>query len=347
MNFKVYFRDSIWRLVYFFLLVLIINSILILSNPISESIEDIIYLNILIDVISLTFFIFGYYRWKSNYFDYKYALDNKKDLVHALPEGTSFGSKLVRDTIKYKDEEIYEKTEKLHTLLEEINDYIIQWVHEIKIPIAVCELISDKLSELSTLDDGVKISEDLRIELERIKFLIDQVLYASRASSYSEDLSIEEVSLEKIIKDSIKKNASFFISKKISIDLVNLNYNVMTDKKWISYILGQLLNNSYKYLNEKGEIQISAVEDDKSIKLMIKDTGIGIQPKDIDRIFHKGFTGDNGRLTTRSTGMGLYYSKKMIDKLGHSIFVSSEPNRFTKFTIVFYKLSDYLNVTKL
>jgi len=92
---------------------------------------------------------------------------------------------------------------------------------------------------------------------------------------------------------------------------------------------------------------ISAKEDSKSVKLRIRDNGIGIQPKDISRIFDKGFTGDNGRRTTKSTGMGLYYSKKMINKLGHTILVSSEPNDYTEFTIVFYKLSDYLNVTKL
>jgi len=347
MNFRLYLKNSIGKILYFLILILIINTLLFASNPISESINDIIYMDILITLISITFFIFGYYRWKNNYSEYKGALDKGENIEYALPKGMNFESKLLRDTIKQKNSELYEKTMKLEALLTEINDYITQWVHEIKIPISVCDLIADKLSEATDLESVVNSSEDIKMELERIKFLIDQVLYGSRASSYFEDLSIEEVNLNKLVKESIKKNASFFISKKISIELKDLSYNVMTDKKWLSYIISQLLNNSYKYVKENGQINIWATEDDKSVKLMIKDNGVGIEQKDINRIFDKGFTGENGRRTTKSTGMGLYFTKKMLNKLGHEISVSSLPNRYTEFTITFYKLSDYYYVTKM
>lgn len=347
MNFRLYIKNSLWKIAYFLLLVFIINTLLLLSPSISEAIYDIIYMNILMASLSLAFFIGGYFRWKNLYRDYKAALDNKINLSNVLPKGNAFEAKLIKATVINKNKELQEKTLELNSLLEELNDYITQWIHEIKIPISVCELISDRLGEASNIKDLGQASEDLKMELERIKFLIDQVLYGSRASNYSKDLSMEEVSLEKIVKSTVKKNSSFFISKKISVSLSNLSYNVITDKKWISYMLQQLLNNSYKYVNINGKIDIYAIEDARSIRLHVRDNGIGIQSKDINRIFDKGFTGDNGRKTAKSTGMGLYFSKKMIDELGHSISVASKPNDYTEFTIVFYKLSDYLNITKL
>jgi signal transduction histidine kinase len=304
-------------------------------------------MNLLILVASLCFLGFEYHKWKNNYKDFKTALDNNEKLEHITLNNNIFESQLIKDTIRLKNNEFYKKVRELQTSLEEINDYTTQWVHEIKIPISVCELISDKLAEAVTLEDIGKASEDMKMELERIKFLIDQILYASKSSVYSEDLSIEETNLEKVVKEVVKKNATFFISKKMSIQLNNLNYNVMTDRKWLSYILQQILNNSYKYTNLNGKIEISGIEDSKSIKLIIKDNGIGIPPKDIKRIFDKGFTGDNGRKTTRSTGIGLYFSRKMIDVLGHRIEVSSQINTYTEFTIIFYKLSDYLNLTEM
>ena len=342
---KQYLKDSTWSILYLLIVTLIVNTVVILSNTISNSIYDIIYLNLLLFIASLAFILFGFYRWKSIYKDYKAALDSGQDINLVVPRNKTFEAGLLRDTIRFKNREFHEETEHLRGLLAEINEYITLWVHEIKIPISVCELISSRLTENQNTEYSGAISDDLKMELERIRFLVDQVLYASRVSSYSEDLSVEEISLEQIAKEVVKKNAAFFVFKKIAIDMGNLDYYVLTDQKWISYILQQLLNNAYKYVGDKGKVSISAVEDEISIKMCIRDNGIGIQKKDLGRVFDKGFTGDNGRKTTKSTGMGLYFSKKMLDKLGHDISVSSQVNSYTEFTITFYKISDYLNVT--
>ncbi|WP_202708214.1 sensor histidine kinase [Sporosalibacterium faouarense] len=347
MNLIKYLINSRWKIVYFIMILLIIDTILAVSSTLNQSINDILYLDLLLFIFSLIFFFWGYLSWKNSYKDYVKAIEKNHNLEHIIPSGNSFEIQLIKDLIEFKNKELEKETKGLQYSLKEINEYITMWVHEIKIPISVCELISDRLQDGIPSDEVSSTSRDIQMELERIKFLIDQILYASRASNYSEDLFIEEINLENIIKPTIKKNASFFISKNISIDIHNTNFHVMTDKKWISYILQQLFNNSYKYLHNNGKIEVYAKEDDKSIKLMIKDNGIGIQRKDINRIFDKGFTGDNGRHHAKSTGMGLYYSKTMIDKLGHEIFVNSVPNSFTEFTIVFYKLSDYLNVTEM
>jgi len=109
--------------------------------------------------------------------------------------------------------------------------------------------------------------------------------------------------------------------------------------------LEQIINNACKYVDVCGKIEVSAMENDESIILFIRDNGMGIPAKDIERIFDRGFTGDNGRKTRKSTGMGLYICKKIADKLNINIEVSSQVSKFTEFRITFYKLSDYLNVT--
>lgn len=184
--------------------------------------------------------------------------------------------------------------------------------------------------------------------MNRINFLVNQVLYSTRANSYSEDLLIQELSLEKLVREGVKKNSYSFITNKIDLELGNLDYNVLTDKKWILYILYQIINNAIKYSREDGKVEIYSDEDEKIINLHVRDNGIGILQEDIERVFNKGYTGTNGRAKTyKSTGMGLYFSKKMSDKLGRKMKVVSKENEFTEFTISFYKISDYFNITKM
>lgn len=344
MNLRRYLNDSILKIIYFASIVLIVNLVIISSTPLSKSIHDILYLNLLILVVSLFFLVLGYIRWKSKYKEFKNAIDTGENIDVSMPKSDTFEAQLIRETLDIKNKKMYKKTKELENAIDEINDYITKWVHEIKIPISVCEIIADRIGEEDNVEIYNETSQDIRKEMERIKFLVDQVLYASRASSYSEDLTINEIKLDRIIKDAVKKNAYLFISKKIDLNLNNVNFNVSTDKKWISYIIDQILNNACKYADENGRIEIYAHEDEKAVRLSIKDNGIGILPKDIKRVFDKGFTGENGRKTTKSTGMGLYFSKKMVNKLEHDIEVHSEVGQYTEFTIVFYKLSDYFKM---
>lgn len=342
MKLKVYLKDHLWAAINLGVIMFIINLMLVSSTVLAESIYEIIYMNILVLSVSLAFLLFRYNIWKWNYQEFNDALNKEEDIDLVLPKGDNFQIKLIKAVIELKNKKTYEEINKLKDELNEINDYITKWIHELKIPISVCELIIDKIEENSEAYSDV--SEELRGELARIKFLIEQVLYVGRASSYSEDLMINEVNLEKVVRDVVKKNSFFFISKKIDLRLDNINFNVMTDKKWISYILEQIINNACKYVDEKGLIQIYAEENEEEVKLHIKDNGIGILPKDINRVFDKGFTGENGRKVAKSTGMGLYFSQNMAQKLNHSIQATSEVGKYTEFTIVFYKLSDYFMI---
>ena len=159
-----------------------------------------------------------------------------------------------------------------------------------------------------------------------------------------EDIFFNKVSLDKIVKSSIKNNSFLLIKNNIEVMLNNLDYNVFTDIKCISYILDQIINNAIKYSKQKGKIEFNAKDIDNGVVFSIKDYGIGIEKEDIGRIFDKGFTGINGRNRLyKSTGMGLYFAKNMIDKLGHKIEVSSKKDEYTIFNIYFYDISDYLS----
>ena len=161
------------------------------------------------------------------------------------------------------------------------------------------------------------------------------------------DFLIQEVNIEKIIRNIIKKYSKYFISKKIILDLNNLNFKVLSDEKWLYFIFEQLLSNSLKYSSLGDNISIYCKRTKNYLQLRVEDTGCGIKKEDLNRIFNKGFTGNNGRNNSKSTGLGLYLVKELCDKLGHKIDVDSEYNQYTKFTITFKCDLQYLIIDSL
>ena len=170
-------------------------------------------------------------------------------------------------------------------------------------------------------------------------------MYSSRAGNYNSDFIINEVNLGQVVKEVIKKNKYQFIYNKIDLQVDDIDKTVLTDKKWITHIIELIVDNAVKYSHMGGRIEIYIKENKKGCELHIKDSGMGIVPQDIERVFDKGFTGENGRKRTKSTGMGLYISKKILNKLSHDINIISTPNEFCDVYITFYNLSDYFNVT--
>lgn len=331
-----YIKES-KRILSFFLLIMVsVNFILVVSSSLGNSLWDILYLNFLIAVVSIIYGSYGYIKWIKRYKVLRQALDKNEKINGTILEEKTFYCLLLRDIIKNKELEASLQIQEFKKSTDELNDYITKWVHEVKIPVSVCELILERVEEYA-------LANEIQTELERIKFLVSQVLYISRASCYSEDLAVREIDLNKVVKNSIKRNSSLLISKNIEISVSNLDFTILSDEKWISYIMDQLLHNAYKYLNPNGIIKIAAAFDDNNnVRLTVRDNGVGILPKDIPRIFDKSFTGNNKSNLSKSTGMGLYITKKMLDRLGHKIEVKSEPNIFTEFIITFYRISDYM-----
>ena len=152
------------------------------------------------------------------------------------------------------------------------------------------------------------------------------VLSYIRLGSNENDFVIKEYDLDNIVRQAIRKYAPLFIRKKINLDFQPTTYKVLTDEKWLVFVIEQLLSNAIKYTN-KGKISIYSLENKK---LVIEDTGIGISKEDIPRIFDKGFTGYNGRTDKKATGLGLYLCKNILDKLSHKISIESEVGVKTK-----------------
>jgi signal transduction histidine kinase len=288
-------------------------------------------MDILILIIILIAFIYGFMKEKEKYTDICNCSESINKKIN------DFHLNVFSKILEKENLEHMKKEESLINNINDFEDYITKWVHDIKINIAVVDLLLEDLEE----DESKKIIS----QMEQMKFSVNQVLYVARANNYNVDIKSEEVTVGDEIKKAIKENAGFFINKNIEIILDVERFNIISDRKWINYILSQIINNSSKYTNENGQIHISSKEDSKAFYLHLKDNGIGIPKEDINRIFHKGFTGKNGRRRTKSTGIGLYYAKKMCTALNINLKVESEEGQYTEFILCFYKLADYYNVT--
>lgn len=220
-------------------------------------------------------------------------------------------------------------------------DYYTMWAHQIKTPISAMHLLlqTEKSGALSAQQRGVvmesgRLQGSLEQELFKIEQYVEMVLQYLRLESMSSDLMLRSYDLTELVRQAVKKYAPVFIHQKISLHLEDLDCSVLTDEKWLVFVLEQLLSNALKY-TPKGSISIymdAAAEK----TLVIADTGIGIREEDLPRIFEKGFTGYNGRMDKRSTGIGLYLCKQILTRLSHRIHITSQIGKGTK---VFIDLS--------
>lgn len=339
MNIKEFLKEKLSNFIYSAVLFLIINIYLFSLNSI-KNLSDLIYLDILIITIFIGFTILDYRKMKDRYSSIMELIEDEKDIDSYCIDDNFLEGKIINYIIDYKDKKLENETKECENQLKDMEEYISRWVHEIKLPLSAMKIILDRDS-----DDMISSIEN---ELEKMNFLVNSVMYGSRATASAEDIFIKEENLKDIVRTAVKSNSFFLIKNNISPKLGDLDFKVYTDKKWITYVLGQLINNSIKYSKENGVIEFSAEDKGESIELKIRDNGIGINEEDLERVFNKGFTGSNGRNSVyKSTGMGLYFSKKIIDKLNHSIEVESVKDKYTLFRIRFYKISDYLSVTKL
>ena len=339
MSIKEFLKEKLSNFIYSAVLFLIINIYLFSLNSI-KNLSDLIYLDILIITIFIGFTILDYRKMKDRYSSIMELIEDEKDIDSYCIDNNFLEGKIINYIIDYKDKKLENETKECENQLKDMEEYISRWVHEIKLPLSAMKIILDRDS-----DDMISSIEN---ELEKMNFLVNSVMYGSRATASAEDIFIKEENLKDIVRTAVKSNSFFLIKNNISPKLGDLDFKVYTDKKWIIYVLGQLINNSIKYSKENGVIEFSAEDKGEFIELKIRDNGIGINEEDLERVFNKGFTGSNGRNSVyKSTGMGLYFSKKIIDKLNHSIEVESVKDKYTLFRIRFYKISDYLSVTKL
>ncbi len=195
--------------------------------------------------------------------------------------------------------------------------YYTLWVHQIKTPIAAMDLL---------LQQGER-GPAAQAELFKISQYVDMALQYVRLDGTTRDLHLSQVSLDQVIRQVVRKYAKLFILKKIRLDFRETGLTVLSDEKWLAFLLEQLLSNALKYTPEGGQVAIFG--EPREI-LVIADTGIGIAPEDLPRVFERGFTGQNGRLDKKATGIGLYLCRRVTELLGHTLSITSAPGKGTQ-----------------
>jgi len=209
------------------------------------------------------------------------------------------------------------------------DQFINQWVHQMKTPISVIELL---LQDERPLD-----KKNVQEEIDRLRRGLDMVLVNARLENFEEDMQVEQVALKTIVTATVNENKRLFITKRVFPEIhIEDDIIVASDSKWLRFILGQFVTNAVKYTFESNKkIVISAIKKNDYVQLAIRDEGIGIPTSDLSRVTKAFFTGENGRKTGESTGMGLYLAKEICGKLGHELNITSEVGKGTIVTVTF------------
>lgn len=209
----------------------------------------------------------------------------------------------------------------------DMQDYYSMWVHQVKTPITAMKLMLQNENTASS----ARLKADLQRELHRIEQYVDMALTFIRLESETTDYVIKEHELDSIIKGAVRSFAGEFISRHLRLIYNECGKKIVTDAKWFSFVLEQVLSNALKYTAE-GSVSIFVENDDT---LCIRDTGIGINAEDLPRVFENSYTGRNGRGESHSSGIGLYLCRRICHNLNHSIEIESRPNEGTTVRIGF------------
>lgn len=324
------------------------NTLTVNITRLRKKLEAAVYLAVLWLGAGAAVFLYGYacYRQKVQ----NLILVEKAPEINLgrLGETTDEVELLYRDIIRKLDGmRMGAETERQRSL-EEMTDYYTMWAHQIKTPIFALRLL---------IREEPEENRESLAQLFRIEQYVEMVLGYLRTEDMSADLKLTRCSLDRIIREQIHKYAGIFVSKKLSLSYEGTDAIVLTDEKWLGFVIGQILSNALKYTRTGGiEIWLedergNRVSENPNLKqntapgicntapatLVIADSGIGIQPEDLPRIFEKGYTGVNGREDNRATGIGLYLSRKILRKLGHEITVDSQVDKGTEVRMSLWK----------
>lgn len=246
--------------------------------------------------------------------------------LEQLPEASDFIEEQYQQIIRELYHTLAAKVAEEEKIKGDREDYYTLWVHQIKTPISALRLLLQS-------SDLQKNAFSMEQELFKIEQYAEIVLQYLRLESLSYDLLLREYPLFGLVKQAVKKYAGAFISGGLSLNLAEFSLFVITDEKWLCFVLEQLLSNSVKYTFKGGVNICMDPENDRT--LLIADTGIGIREEDLPRVFDRGFTGYNGRMDRVSTGIGLYLCKRVTDRLGITLRITSKCNEGTQYRIYF------------
>lgn len=225
--------------------------------------------------------------------------------------------------MRQEKEELIFEDQKRYT---EMMDYYGMWAHQIKTPIAAMRILVQSGMDREENEENQKLFRQLQMELFKTEQYVEMVLSYLKIGDIAKDMVLERCDLGKVVRQAVKKYSRLFILQKLSLEMGEIAEIVLTDEKYLSFVVEQIISNALKY-TKSGSVSIYLEQEGV---LVIKDTGIGISAEDLPRIMEKGYTGYNGRIDKRSTGIGLYLCKKVMDKLHHQLRIDSEDGKGTK-----------------
>ena len=289
-------------------------------------------------------FIQDYFKRKGFYDELGDAAGNLDEicyLTELLEEPGFQEGRILYDILRRDEKYLNDTIAGQQRELQEYKDYVELWVHEVKTPIAVSRLIVE--------NNRNEVTKSLEQEMDKLESFVDQMLYYSKSSSLQDDYHIRPVSLKGLVTDAVREQAKFMISNKVTPRIGVSDEMVLTDPKWMKFVLRQIISNSVKYHSKerKPELVFSTVKDGNILRLSIADNGIGMPPEDTERALRKGFTGANGRKYPKSTGMGLYLCDMLCKKLGTELTLQSEEGEGTVVTLSLIAAVDKDNISKM
>ena len=280
----------------------------------SLPLESVGYAFVLCFALGLTLFVIGYFQFLRRHRALEKLLVQVREKVLPLPPPKGLLEEDYQALLQALAAERAALALESRNRLQDMTDYYTLWAHQIKTPIAAMGLLLQEAPR-----------PELEGELLKIEQYVEMVLGYLRLGSDTTDYVFRRCDLDALLRQSLRKYARLFILKKISLDFQETGRTVLTDGKWLAFVLEQLLSNAVKYTPERGQVRIYSDGE----TLVIADSGIGIRPEDLPRVFEKGFTGFNGREDKKSTGIGLYLCRQVLDRLNHGISISSRPGQGT------------------
>lgn len=278
--------------------------------------EAVGYGGLLCLIVLLTAGTVGFFRWRRKVVLLESLQGQAALLLSLIPEPQNLEEAAYRELLAELDEDRRTAVSALDAQLRESVDYYTMWVHQIKTPISAMRLILQ--------DDESERGRALSAELFRVERYVELVLSYLRLGGGSSDYVIRQVDVDSVLRQAARKYAPLFIRGKVSLELRETRLKVLSDEKWLQLVVEQVLSNAVKYA-PGGHVTVWS----EGERLFIRDDGVGIAAEDLPRIFERGFTGYNGRLDKRATGIGLYLSREICQKLGHTITVESELGKGT------------------
>ncbi|RAR44401.1 sensor histidine kinase [Paenibacillus sp. MDMC362] len=281
-------------------------------------------------------FLFVRYNRETKFYKSLQSWDDTYDLA-AISEPEHPFEAIAMDILSLQTERFKKESSMRLMEIQGEKDELLSWIHEVKTPLTTMQLMIERME-----DETLKAQ--LQYEWLRIHLLLDQQLHQKRIPFIRNDLLIEKFALEPIIFQEIRALKSWCMQKGIGFDVSLGVTEVLSDAKWLGFIIRQLLTNAVKY-SSASDISIESDLTDDHVRLAIQDAGRGIDPKDMPRIFDKGFTSTTSHQDSAATGMGLYLTQKVTDALLIRIQVESRPGIGTTFTLIFPKRNDFVSVT--